>query len=190
LCVFQRAKRNREGFNSGYNIKQGKLTRNLLDQWLLGTEAIVQMTEDILLTYSPQANSALCTPPSEVDSANIKRTRKLMQLGRFSDATKALLSNGVLTINDIILHQLLEKHPRRQSALPHLDHAPPPLVADVETVTKALLSFKKGTANGRDGLSADLLKSFYSLFTLREVFMSELTTVFPRQQRGALYFEL
>ena len=45
------------------------------------------------------------------EDANIKACKRLLSLGRFSDAVKALESDGVHFMNNEVRNQLIEKHP-------------------------------------------------------------------------------
>lgn len=90
--------------------------------------------------------------------------KRLAKLGRYSDACKALLSRGVAPDTEEVLQALRDKHPARAGA--ELSSTPPPLVRpsgeqpDITAalVVKMLGKFKRGSAPGPSGLSADHLK--------------------------------
>jgi hypothetical protein len=170
VCVLRRVKRNEPGHNAGHAIKQGKYTRALLDKWCSGPMGQLELLEEVL-NYSSNTNAAPST-----QEANFRRARKLLALGRFSDATKAITSKGVAEVNESVYNSLLAKHPARTTEPMPPDGIPPtPMIALPEQVCKALLSFKKGTASGCDGLLADMLKSWYSIVSVRDSFIKALT---------------
>ena len=87
----------------------------------------------------------------------IRRVKMLTGVGRFADATKALMSCGVADQSQETLNELLAKFP--QKCFPGaLKTLPQPLISSTEDFEKALHSFPAATGSGRDGLKAQHLK--------------------------------
>jgi hypothetical protein len=89
-------------------------------------------------------------------ATNLRRCKELAELGRLSDALKALLSSGVAPVTPAVVEQLRRKHP--VPPLPPVispEPLPPSLEVTELDVAAALRSFPKGTAGGRDGFRPD-----------------------------------
>jgi hypothetical protein len=88
-------------------------------------------------------------------ASRVRRCKKLASLGRYRDATKALVAQGVASSRDAqVREDLKAKNPTGE--LMPVPHGPPPspLVATIEQVQAALFSFPVGTACGASGLRA------------------------------------
>ena len=86
----------------------------------------------------------------------LRRSMKLIKLGRYRDGLQALNADGIAQINDKVIADLQDKHPVKERPRKLASEARP-LKIESEVVSKCIHSFQKGTSPGCDGLRAQHL---------------------------------
>ena len=99
-----------------------------------------------------------------LEEANAERSRRLIQQGEYTRGTQALMSAGLAEHTPDTVRIMREKHP--SAPVPNFQPIGDnqQLQFTGEQVRKAVLSFKRGTAPGPDGIRAEHLKAAIKLF--------------------------
>ncbi len=151
-CVLRHAPRSPN--SSAKKIPQSKTVKSNLDRWLESEASKKTLWLEVLGTLPPVVTGDASS------TNNNRRCIKLAGLGRYGDAAKSLVSNGVANLSPAVVAELVEKHPQHFAA-PERPVRPEqpvqPLRATPEKVEKAIRSFPRGTAGGNDGLHAQHL---------------------------------
>ncbi len=131
---------------------QAKYTMNFLQRWEQSEEGKLELWRE-LLTYrppEPKQNSRTC-------GNKLRRCRKLVQLGRLSDACKSLLSEDTLEFTDEVVAKLEELHPAVTPITFQKLGQCEALEVTYDLVRQMIKTFPKGTACSCDGLRAQHL---------------------------------
>ena len=141
---------------------QSNYTLARLRRWLSGPAGQLELWQDILQRGKFAPGRHRPAKPQPQAAANCRRCKELAANGRLSDALKALISSGVADFTEEVLAELRAKHP--QAADPPVNPVPPPtaLQVEIEDVIKAMRSFPKGSAGGRDGFWPQYYVDFLS----------------------------
>eukprot|EP00158_Paraphelidium_tribonemae_P006934 Partr_v1_DN28040_c1_g2_i8_m57676 putative NA len=145
--------------SGGSKMKQAQWTRQLLATWLAGDDGKRQLIYQMLTLPEAQVG----TVARDQKEVNLRRCKHMVRCNRLSSAARALTSSGVAPISSAVLDTLMEKHPGRAMALECPLPAPHYITVDFKDVVRALHTFAKGSACGRDGLRADYLVSMYTV---------------------------
>ena len=137
------------------NLQNKQLLSNI-DSWNAGGESRDQLVDELLF-HTPPNNQPYTNATRK---AKQKRCKHLVcERGEFSNAIKALHSDGIAAPSHQVFQQLLEKHPDGPDmdylSLP-IDLEQPAAISE-EELCASLSSFKKSSAPGRSGLRADHL---------------------------------
>jgi len=106
-------------------------------------------------------------------SIKLRNVKRLISLGRLSDAIKMLQSNGVHPINTMVIQSLIDKHPQMVPCPEHdfnwLKHN-----FTTEQVAVAIASFPAGSSGGPFGLVEKFLKDLVSDAQLGNILLESL----------------
>lgn len=171
-CIL-RTSPQRNGLNS---LRATELERRM-DLWLNGDWDV--------LWREALASRGVCPPPQkESDRSKVRKAIRLIQDERISDASKALLSNGVAPTNAETLETLKSKHPQ-MPPVPTPADLPEAFAATEGQVLAAINSFPKGSAPGYSRITSDMLKLAVKQASTKP-FLPLYTSVINRILRGDL----
>ena len=100
-----------------------------------------------------------------LEESNAERSKRLIQQGEYTRGTQALMSAGLAEHTRDTIRIMREKHPAAQRPLFQPSSDAVQLSFNAEQVRKAVMSFRKGSAPGPDGLRAEHLKVAIKLST-------------------------
>lgn len=138
------------------NQRQIQSILELLKLWKTGILGIIECWNRCDVTR-PMVKKTSTTAED-----NIKRTKNLVRIGRYGDAMKALLSEGVAEVTPEIVQSLKDKHPEKPVPKKSEDPYPDSYIAKCDMVEKCMRSFPKDT-----GCGAQFLLIFCHRFLLR-----------------------
>ena len=100
-----------------------------------------------------------------LEEANAERSRRLIQQGEYTRGTQALMSAGLAEHSPETVRIMRDKHPSAPVPTFQPTRDSQQLQFNGEQVRKAVMSFKRGTAPGPDGIRAEHLKAAIKLST-------------------------
>ena len=130
-----------------------KLVKSRIQRWLAG-DLVALWSEAVDEGQSLSRRMQLSSSSSQLNR-NIRRAKRAVQDGQYSNAIKSLTSDGLSTASDEVLQEMLTKHP--QTAPPSLPVILPVSVTE-SVVRKAVKSFPNGSAPGLSGLRPSHLR--------------------------------
>ena len=154
LSIFAKCVLRYKPFNVTYKEQNEFIKRNL-NLWSQGPAARRQLFHETVSTRRVRR------PSSSQTANNVQRSKRLLELGRYSDSMKALLSSGIADYSQDVLEAIASKHPVTQPPELPIGPCPTPLKVSPPDVLKALSTFPKGSAGGGDGLTADHIRAFF-----------------------------
>jgi len=137
---------------------------------LLKTATLGEMMNAILLET---AHNVLKLVNTHSEKLCVLRAKKLISLGRLSDAIKALDSSGIHVCDEKVLSILRDKHPQLEN-IPSFSKSPGRMYFQTEDVVLALNSFANGSSGGPSRLTIQVLLDFASVGQLRDALLDSL----------------
>ena len=137
--------------------------KDRIRRWRAGEH--LQLWRESVAAHTSQPSSRRRThfvPHASQEDINGRRSRRLIQVGQYSRAAKALTSAGIDQSSVEALSAMREKHPVGPPPSLPTAETPLPLSLDAEKVAGALKSFKPGSAPGPSGLRAEHVKAALS----------------------------
>ena len=151
---------------------QFKYTSDCLRTWSSGDLVIESFLLQLLFSTRQSFSR------SNISNNNIGRCKEFASLGRFSDATKTLMSSGVAAASPIVMQSLKDLHPVVADMPYQLSEiGSPSIVVTVTQVEESIRSFPKGSAGGRDGLRPQHLMDILQcpVSRSRDLYLKRLT---------------
>jgi hypothetical protein len=173
-CCLLRAPKSDKKKGQSNRAYQTEFTMDRLKKWNSGQDAQRLLWEQLKAT---EANSS-ARLRENIQQSNIKRCKHLYSLHRFSDAMKAMLSQGSAAWTQDILDTVKGLFPTEQ--LPEstpVNSQQPPLQVKTATVVSQIRSFKVGSSGGKDGLLPQHLQDLLSVrvSNLADAFQAAIT---------------
>ena len=128
---------------------------------------------DAILNSAPKFAHSDCIKTS--DGSCIRKAKRLISLGRLSDAIKSLDSFGLHQYSEEIISILEAKHPQVEER-PTFDRTYTKSFYQREDVISTLYCFPKGSTGGPSGLTSQMLIDFHSDPQLKDAFIDCLTS--------------
>jgi hypothetical protein len=149
-CILQIIPKEKNGHNVKRLSKNQRQIKSILENIKLWNSGPIGQA---LLWNKLISNTTSNRPPSSrnVTTSNVKRAHHLISLGRFGDALKCLNSSGIAVASEEVLNSLQSKHPVGLRPTPLDLDATSSLIVNSTAVKRAILSFKPGSAGGKDG---------------------------------------
>ena len=119
------------------------------------------ISEDVHELWKEASSIPLAPPDAKPDSneKRLERAKALVHEGNLGKACAALLSNGVVEVNEAALAELQAKHPPRpEPLLSTSTNLPPAIQVTTEEVSSAINSFPRASGAGPSKLSPDHLR--------------------------------
>jgi len=162
----------------------GQIVKRNLEEWK--KDDWMHMWEQLEQALAEKTSPRSTRSSKLQEKFNISRCVELAKLGRYGDASKALISNGLASDERVILLELKDKYPVGSiPALPE-EPVPAPLIVDEKEVLSKLKSFARGTAPGGSGLKAQhILDATFINGSSQQAVMEVLTVITNRLLAGS-----
>jgi Reverse transcriptase (RNA-dependent DNA polymerase) len=148
--------------------KKAKLVTRIKQRAKLIITASLDEIIDVILQENVRENEL-----SRVAAPSMKSIKRLISLGRYSDAIKMLTSNGVHPNSPEVFNSLLEKHPQADKIAPR-DKVPQWVSFSREEVSNAIASFPNGSSGGPFAITVQFLKDMTGDAQLGDTVLNQL----------------
>ena len=160
VCVLRPPpQRSRGGKRRRRQLDPGKLCLQRLVRWQAGEQRSLW---DEARTAAPQASADDHRPRGTQQDANLRRATWLASEGRFADGLVAMSSEGFVSYTPEMEETLRKLFPQDAAEMPQHAAMPEPFEFTVDEVSKAIKSFKSGSAGGILGMQPQHLKELVS----------------------------